>query len=88
LFVNYEVLPLFWDWGLNSGLHLSLNSSPFWRWVLANFFFAWAGLEPMLLILASQVARIIGVSHKCLPGYLGFFNTKESSINEHKNNVF
>jgi hypothetical protein len=30
-------------------------------------FFAWAGLEQMIfLILASQVARIIGVSHRCL----------------------
>jgi hypothetical protein len=48
----------------------------FWRWVLTEPL-AWAGLKwlglAVLLILASHIARITGMSHQCLARFFFFF---------------
>jgi hypothetical protein len=72
-------------WGEVLGFELrayTLNHSisPFWGWVFFFFFergscelFAWGWLQTMILLMsASQVARIIGVSHQRPACYLFF----------------
>jgi hypothetical protein len=39
----------------------------FWRWSLTDFVWGWPGTL-ILIISASQVARITGASHQCRTG--------------------
>jgi hypothetical protein len=69
----YFSLSFWWDWGLNLALHLQSRHSTAGATPLVHFVLVWSWgticqvwpWTKILPISASQVARIIGVSHQC-----------------------